>query len=56
MDITANHSNTSIDPLRNLPPTPGQGARDLKVAQWIFVVLGTITVIWVVAYFVTSRT
>lgn len=52
MDVTAKYSGISVDPLRDLPPTPGQGERDLKTAQWIFVVLGTIVVIGAIGYFV----
>ena len=50
MDVTEHYSNTSIDPLRSLPPDPGQAKRDLLIAQWTFIVLG-LAVVGTVFYF-----
>jgi hypothetical protein len=54
MDVTAHYSQTSIDPLRVLPPDPGQAQRDLLIAQWTFVVLGLAVIATVFLVFVDS--
>ena len=44
MEVTAQFSSASIDPLRILPPDPNQAKRDLAIAQWTFIVLGLLVV------------
>jgi hypothetical protein len=54
MDVTAQFSQASIDPLHALPPDPGQAKRDLLIAQWTFVVLGLAVIAAVFVLFVGS--
>jgi len=54
MDVTAQFSQTSIDPLHALPPHPGQASRDLLIAQWTFVILGLAIIATVFVFFVGS--
>ncbi len=49
-DVTGQYSSRSIDPHRSLLPDPGQGERDLKFAQWMFVTLGMIALVSLLFY------
>ena len=54
MDVTAQFSSSSIDPLRSLPPDLNQAKRDLAIAQWTFVVLGLLVIGSVFYFFCDS--
>jgi len=51
MDVTAQFSSASVDPLRALAPDPAQAARDLAIAQWTFVVIGLLVIASVFYFF-----
>lgn len=53
VDVTARFSDSSIDPLRALPPDVHQSERDLKAAQWFYIVF--LFGVAIVCYFIFSR-
>ena len=52
-DVTAQFSQTPIDPWHPLPPDPNQAQRDVLVAQWIFIALGLLALIPIFYFFST---
>ena len=56
VDVTAKYSATSVDPMRDLPPTLGQAERDFNLAIWIFIGLGLFAIAWMLWSFFAHGT